>query len=79
MKWAASINIDVNIEEFGILDVSIYNLNGQLVETIYNDYVQANQLYNLKWNPGSNMSSGIYIVKAHAPNNQFTSIVNLLK
>ena len=73
------LNINVTIEESGVLDVSIYNLNGQLVETIYNDYAHANQLYNLKWNASSNMSSGIYIVKALAPNNQFTSIVNLLK
>ena len=73
------LNIDIIIEKSGILDVSIYNLNGQIIENIYNDYAQANQMYNLKWNASSNLSSGIYIVKAITPNNQFTSIVNLLK
>ena len=62
-----------------MLDVSIYNLNGQIIENIYNDYAQANQMYNLKWNASSNLSSGIYIVKAITPNDQFSSIVNLLK
>ena len=73
------LNIDIIIEKSGILDVSIYNLNGQIIENIYNDYAQANQMYNLKWNASSNLSSGIYIVKAITPNDQFSSIVNLLK
>ena len=73
------LNIDITIEKSGILDVSIYNLNGQIIENIYNDYAHANQMYNLKWNASSNLSSGIYIVKAITPNNQFSSIVNLLK
>ena len=73
------LNIDIIIEKSGILDVSIYNLNGQIIENIYNDYAQANQMYNLKWNASSNLSSGIYIVKAITPDNQFSSIVNLLK
>ena len=73
------LNIDITIENSGILDVSIYNLNGQIIENIYNDYAHANQMYNLKWNASSNISSGIYIVKAITPNNQFSSIVNLLK
>ena len=73
------LNIDITIENSGILDVSIYNLNGQIIENIYNDYAHANQMYNLKWNASSNISSGIYVVKAITPNNQFSSIVNLLK
>ncbi len=73
------LNIDITIENSGILDVSIYNLNGQIIENIYNDYAHANQMYNLKWNASSNISSGIYVVKAITPNNQFSSVVNLLK
>ena len=73
------LNIDIVIDNAGLLNVAVYNLNGQLIETIYNEYAHANQLYNLKWNAASNVSSGIYIVKAVAPNNQFSSIVNLLK
>ena len=73
------LNIDIVIDNAGLLNVAVYNLNGQLIETIYNEYAHANQLYNLKWNAASNVSSGIYIVKAVAPKNQFSSIVNLLK
>lgn len=73
------LNIDITIENSGMLDVSIYNLNGQIIENIYNEYAHANQMYSLKWNAASNLSSGIYIVKAITPSSQFSSIVNLLK
>ena len=73
------LNIDVAIENSGQLDVSIYNLNGQHVQTIYNDVAVANNVYHLKWNASANVSSGIYIVQVNAPNAQYSSIVNLLK
>ena len=73
------LNIDVAIENSGQLDVSIYNLTGQHIHTVYNDMALSNKIYNLKWNASSNISSGIYIVKVNAPNNQYSSIVNLLK
>jgi len=73
------LNIDVAIENTGQLDVSVYNLNGQHIQTIYNDMAVANNLYHLKWNASSNVSSGIYIVQVNAPNATYSSIVNLLK
>ena len=73
------LNIDVAIENSGQLDVSIYNLNGQHIQTIYNDVAVANNVYHLKWNASANVSSGIYIVQVNAPNAQYSSIVNLLK
>lgn len=73
------LNIDITVENSGQLDVSIYNLTGQHIHTVYNDMALSNKVYNLKWNASSNISSGIYIVKVNAPNNQYSSIVNLLK
>ena len=73
------LNIDVAIENSGQLEVSVYNLNGQHIETIYNDMAVENNVYHLKWNASSNVSSGIYIVQVNAPNTQYASIVNLLK
>jgi hypothetical protein len=73
------LNIDVAIENAGQLDVSVYNLNGQHIQTIYNDMAVANNVYHLKWNASSNISSGIYIIQINAPNATYSSIVNLLK
>ena len=72
------LNIDVAIEYSGQLDVSIYNLNGQHIQTIYNDAAVAHNVYNLKWN-ASAMSSGIYIVQVDTPTGKYSNIVNLLK
>lgn len=73
------LNIDVAIENSGQLDVSIYNLNGQHIQTIYNDVAVANNVYHLKWNASANMSSGMYIIQVNTPNAQYSRIVNLLK
>jgi len=72
------LNIDVAIENSGQLDVSIYNVNGQHIQTIYNDAAVAHNVYNLKWN-ASAMSSGIYIVQVDTPTGKYSNIVNLLK
>ena len=73
------LNIDVSIENSGLLNVSVYNINGQHIETIYNDFASADNVYNLKWNASSNISSGMYIIQVVAPESTFSSIVNLLK
>ena len=62
----------------GNLNVSIYNLTGQHIHTVYNQIASANQVYNLNWD-ASSVSSGVYIVKVQAPNTQYSKIVNLLK
>ena len=72
------LNIDISIEQMGNLNVSIYNLTGQHIHTVYNQIASANQVYNLNWD-ASSVSSGVYIVKVQAPNTQYSKIVNLLK
>ena len=72
------LNIDVAIEQMDVMDVSIYNLNGQHITTIYNGMGFKNQIYNLKWN-ATNVSSGIYIVRVKTSGAQYSNIVNLLK
>jgi len=72
------LNIDISIEQIGNLTVSIFNLNGQHIHTVYNEMASPNKLYNLKWD-ASHMSSGVYIVKVDAPDMQYSKIVNLLK
>ena len=72
------LNIDVAIEAPGNLNISIYNLTGQHIHTIYNDRAVTNKVYNFKWN-ASNVSSGIYIVQIQNENLQYSKVVNLLK
>ena len=72
------LNIDVAIEAPGNLNISIYNLTGQHIHTIYNDMAVTNKVYNFKWN-ASNVSSGIYIVQIQNENLQYSKVVNLLK
>ena len=72
------LNIDVAIETPGNLNISIYNLTGQHIHTIYNDMAVTNKVYHFKWN-ASNVSSGIYIVQIQNENLQYSKVVNLLK
>tara|TARA_Y100001936_G_scaffold29083_1_gene27291 strand:+ start:1564 stop:2250 length:687 start_codon:yes stop_codon:yes gene_type:complete len=72
------LNIDVAIEAPGNLNISIYNLTGQHIHTIYNDMAVTNKVYHFKWN-ASNVSSGIYIVQIQNENLQYSKVVNLLK
>lgn len=72
------LNIDISIEKLGNLTVSIFNLNGQLIHTVYNEMASPNKMYNLNWD-ASHVSSGVYIVKVEAPDMQYSKIVNLLK
>ena len=72
------LNIKVSIPENSIMNISAYNLNGQHIETIYNDFANSNILYDLNWD-ASSLSSGLYIIKVDASNFQYSKIVSLLK
>jgi hypothetical protein len=62
------------IMEDGNVNLSIYNINGQLVETLINTNVTAGY-HEITWN-ASNAASGIYIVKLTA--GSFTSTNKML-
>lgn len=72
------LNINLNIEQNDYVEILAYNVNGQLIETIYNGFISANQLYNFTWD-ASNFSSGIYIVNIDSEHLTQSKIVNLLK
>ena len=72
------LNIDISFLENEYIDVSIYNLNGQIIETIFSESILANTLYTLNWD-ASNYSSGLYIVQVNGLNTKYSKIVNLLK
>ena len=57
--------------------VGIYNLNGQLLETLYYDDLKAGTL-DLVWNADS-YSSGIYILGVFWPNGKNSQKITLIK
>ena len=58
-------------------EISIYNTQGALVQTLYNGYLEAGS-HELNWN-ASNMQSGVYIVKMVAGNVSSTQKLVLMK
>ena len=72
------LNIDVSFLENENINISIYNLNGQIVETVFNGSMIANTLYTLNWD-ASDYSSGLYIVQVNGLYTKYSKIVNLLK
>ena len=72
------LNIDVSFLESDNIDISIFNLNGQIMETIFSGLMLANTLYTLNWD-ASNYSSGLYIVQVNGLHTKYSKIVNLLK
>jgi len=72
------LNINLNVAQNDYVKILVYNINGQLVQTIYNGFISGNQLYNFTWD-ASNFSSGIYIINIDSEYLTQSKIVNLLK
>ena len=72
------LNISLNIEQNDHVKILVYNVTGQLIQTVYNGFISGNQLYNFTWD-ASNFSSGIYIIKVDSEHLNQSKIVNLLK
>ena len=53
-------NIEINIPELSNVNVSIHNIQGQLVETLVNKKFQAGK-HNIVWN-GKSYPSGVYFL-----------------
>ena len=74
-------NPEVNISFFNPknnqVSVKIYDLNGRLVDTLYDNFLNAG-LHALTWNAKNN-SSGIYIITIESENSYISSKMSLLK
>ena len=57
-------NLDYAIPNSGNVEITIFNINGQLVETLVDEYKSAGY-YTLSWD-AFNVSSGIYFIKVLA-------------
>ena len=55
------LNIDINLIKDSKVNVAIYNLNGQKIDIILDDYILEGH-HNINWT-AVNQSSGIYFMK----------------
>ncbi|MCF7832418.1 MAG: T9SS type A sorting domain-containing protein [Candidatus Marinimicrobia bacterium] len=69
--------INYTIPSESKVKLSIYDISGQLVETLIDDFYQAGQ-YEVKWN-ASNYSSGIYISRLENGNSTYSRKMVLIK
>jgi len=62
-----STTISFDLTESGKVSLSIYNLEGALVETLLNESKVAGAFQH-RWNPGSKLSSGVYFFELKTKN-----------
>jgi hypothetical protein len=77
---SAAIRFDVPAVEDAImhsLQMRVFNINGQLVETLINEQMQPGT-HKIKWNP-VNISSGIYMVQMKAGEKTFNQKITFIK
>ena len=70
--------LSLNVPESGHVSVQVYNLMGQVVATLENGFMEANTYKTLRWD-ASNVSSGMYLVKAQTGSSVTTQKLMLLK
>ena len=74
-----STSLNLVVDKSGYVSVKVYNLVGQQVAVLANGYMEANDAgYTFNWN-ASQLSSGMYIVKAESAGNVSTQKLMLVK
>jgi hypothetical protein len=72
-----STSFDINVGNAGEVSVMVYNVNGQVVDMIHEGPMDAG-IYSMTWN-ASDLSSGMYIIKANAGDYSTLQKVMLIK
>ena len=72
-----STNFQYEIPDFSMVDISIYDLNGRLVEQLVSSY-HSPGIYNILWD-ASNFSSGIYILSMQSNDFIYSQKISLTK
>ena len=72
-----STQFDLNILESGFVSVKIFDLNGNLIDVLANDFY-ASGSYKMDWN-ANNVSSGIYILNAQINDESISQRITLMK
>ena len=72
-------SLNVVVANDGYVSVNVYNITGQHIATLLNGYMDANTSgYMVNWN-ASNLSSGVYLVRAETAGSVSTQKLMLLK
>jgi hypothetical protein len=71
-------SLELAVPVSGHVSVQVYNLMGQVVATLTDGFMEANTYKTLTWD-ASNVSSGMYLVKAQTANAVTTQKLMLLK
>ena len=72
-----STNLSYTLADEGVVKLSIYDVNGRLIENLVDTYQNVGT-YNVSWN-ASNFSSGIYFVTLSTEANLLTQKIMLVK
>ena len=72
-----STTVNIDIPEAGLLNVSVYNLTGQLVETLVNENVVSGS-HSFVWD-ASGLTSGLYVMSANYNGKAYNQKVTLVK
>ena len=72
-----NLNINFNLSIYSNVSINIYDLNGRIVDVLYNDQLNYGE-HNFVWN-ASNFSSGIYLLNINAGDKSITTKISLLK
>ena len=70
-------NLDYAIPKANNVKITVFNIKGQLIETLVDEYKSAGY-YKIRWN-AFNISSGIYFVKVESGQNVSTQKLMLMK
>lgn len=60
------------------VSVDVYNIQGQKVRSLYNDYLAANQAYEIRFEAGS-LPSGSYLIRASGEQEIASRLITLVK
>ena len=60
------------------VSVDVYNIQGQKVRSLYNDYLAANQAYEIRFEAGS-LPSGSYLIRASGDQEIASRLITLVK
>ena len=72
------INIEIDIPENEKMEIYIYDIQGRIVEKLFNDKPLLEGSHIIKWD-ASQFSSGIYLIKFKGDNINIIKKVTLLK
>jgi hypothetical protein len=74
---STTITFDVPPESRYVVSLQLYDIKGQLVETLFNEVLPAGQ-HSIQWNP-QNLASGLYIVQLKTGQKTFKQKITFIK